>query len=263
MTDENMSQPDADPALAGQVLDSMGMDSSKEEAGDQQAVNPEDVLKKRLGRQEKKHQREMQSLKDEVQAMREHVQSISQPSNNSAAMAANYGGGGDSDEDSRIRRAVTLALQAQEQSRQDQAKQAKAASFQQHAATELKKFSNELSQMGDKYDDFDDVVHGDDVPFTDSMRDTAAYILPENVRGEVLYKLGKNRDELKRLSALPPSEQAREMVKLAMSLMPGGPSKTPDSANVMNGIKANPATLPNSRSGIPSVSELRARLKER
>jgi hypothetical protein len=121
-----------------------------------------------------------------------------------------------------------------------------------------------LDKMSDKYDDFDEVVKGEDAPFTTHMA-TAAMLLPRTgagSAGEVLYKLGKNPEELKRIANLHPLDQASEMVKLSHALISGGEQKgSSNPSRPLGNIKSNPVTNSRDVTDKTPVSELRRRMK--
>ena len=101
------------------------------------------------------------------------------------------------------------------------------------------RLNNEFDKASDKYEDFDEIVRGDDTPFTPHVRD--ALLLVENP-AEVAYRLGKNRSELERISQLHPLDQAREVNKLSFALMNGKDTKTSTSkVNPLGNVRQNPA----------------------
>lgn len=157
--------------------------------------------------------------------------------------------------DEQIHRAVSLALQAKEQ-QERQAQQAQQAMLVQQ---EYQNLHHRLDAASDKYDDFDDVVRGENAKFTDVMRDTAL-VLPN--AEDVLYKLGKNPAELERISKLPPIQQARELVTLSHALTAGGMGKGTNGAQtkVMGEIKGTPSSSVEINGKTP-VSVLRDKLK--
>jgi len=164
-------------------------------------VSDEDPLyvQKRLKRQAREHEREMKSMQSQIAMMQSQLQSNPQ-------MSADQSG----QSDDPIQRAVTLALQQRDLQEQKQ-RQAESAAHVQKNYSELNKH---LDAMEDKYDDFKDTVLGNDKPFTTSMRDYAL-TLPKKgggSAGEVLYHLGKNPDELKRISKL--EKEVKELKKV-------------------------------------------------
>lgn len=92
-----------------------------------------------------------------------------------------------------------------------------------------------------KYDDFDEVV-GDMKPTSPMF---AAIMDAENGE-DIAYHLGKNLDEAKRILAMPPWKQIREIGKLETKLAaepakPKTPSKAPAPITPISGTKAGEA----------------------
>jgi hypothetical protein len=128
-----------------------------------------------------------------------------------------------------------------------------------HYQKQLDRLNGEFDKASDKYDDFDDVVRGNDVPFTPAIRDALLFV---DNPSDVAYKLGKNRQELSRISQLHPLDQAREVNKLSFALMGGntgnGKNGSNNRANPLNPSKPNPTS-----NGTASYSpgSIRARIK--
>jgi hypothetical protein len=216
-------------------------------------------VKKRLGMQAKRHQREMRMLHDKIAALEGHISSGAQQPTHQSEQAYSSPGqpspitGG---EEERIQRAVRFALEAKEadnRKRQDQANQA-------YVNEQYKKLSSALDNGSEKYDDFDDVVKGDNVPFTRAIRDMLMFVKDP---AEVAYRLGKNPEELSRISKLHPLDQAREVYNLSVALMNGDHEKastatSPRAAPISN-IKANPVSSRDSNN--MSVSGIRSRMR--
>jgi predicted Zn-dependent protease len=213
-------------------------------------------IKKRLGMQAKKHQREMRAMQEQLQYVhsmlgqnqpqqQDHYSSPGQP--NPPAMS----------EDERIQTAVRYALGMKDQ----EERKAKDAEKHAHIQKQYQRLSNEFDKASDKYEDFEDVVRGDDVPFTPHVRD--AMLLIDNA-ADVAYRLGKNRDELERISRLHPLDQAREVNKLSFALMNGNAGKPQNAiqkTNPMGNVKPNPAYNSNAVTDKTPPSEIRARMK--
>ncbi len=240
-----------------------GQDESQE-THDPSDANPDDPysVKKRLGMQAKKHQREIRELHDRIGNM-QAMMSSSQGQPNSASHQNDnpYPSPGQPipagmNEQDRIQHAVLMTLGMKDKAERD----AHAAQSQAHIQKQYKRMGDEFDRASDKYDDFDEVVRGDDVPFSPHVRD--ALLLTENP-AEVAYKLGKNRAELERISRLHPLDQAREVNKLSFSLM-GGQNGKQSSANTstpLGSIKANPASSSNAVTDKTPPSSIRARMK--
>lgn len=267
MDDANLSNQVTDDATGGEVLESLGMEEPTEAMledgnsphmegdGNQgtQTVLPAGV-KARLGRQEKRHQREMRQMREQMEQMQSMLsaQNPNQSINDPYAQQGNALDG----IDPQIHKAVSYALAAQEAERR------KAKEREQQALIERKyqELNDNLDKGADKYEDFDDVVRGQDMPFTPAMRDAALFL--DNAP-DVLYKLGKNKEELKRIAALHPLEQAREMVKLSHALLAGN-TERPNSSNAnrpIGQIKSNPVSNHGAITERTPASEIRRRMK--
>ena len=158
-------------------------------------------------------------------------------------------------EEERIQHAVRLALGMKDH----EEKQAKNAEMQTHVHKQYQRLNEEFDHASDKYDDFDEVVRGNDIPFTPHMRDVL--LIVENP-AEVAYKLGKNRPELERISKLHPLDQAKEVNKLSHSLMmsQGKPSSS-QKTTPMGGIRQNPVSSSTAVTGKTPPGEIRRRMK--
>lgn len=262
MEDQNLSAQQQDNIEAG-VMASLGEPSA---AMDQEndtvdasegGENATDSLsiQKRLKRQKRVHEREIRDLHARIGELQSRL-----PDNQNTSMnRAN-----DFDEsqgiDEQIHKAVSYALKQKEM----QERAAKDAESREHVNRKYQELVNHLDGMNDKYDDFHETVQSDHQPFTGNMRDTALF-LPHTgpgSAGEVLYKLGKNPSELKRIAALHPLDQAREMVKLSNALISGGASDSKSSqSRPIGNIKSNPVTNSKGINENTTPSEIRARMK--
>lgn len=245
-----------------------GFSDEAEANAEAQENEPEDhsaVIKKRLGMQAKKHQREMRQMQEQLMHMQAQFQSkhmdSANPANHQNHNSNPYPSPGQPNppgmsEEDRIQKAVRYALGAKEH----EERQAKEAEHATHVHKQYQRLNNEFDKASDKYDDFDDVVRGDDVPFTPHVRD--ALLLVENP-AEVAYRLGKNKSELERISKLHPLDQAREVNKLSFSLMGGKDGKTssPSKANPLGTVRANPAHSSTAITDKTPPSVIRARMK--
>lgn len=266
MEDQNLSSQDHD-GLAGQVMESLGEPKESAENADEAPRNEgngdhDDLpvgVKERLGRQERKHQREMRNMRMQLESLQSQLGS--QPNMESMpGQAANHyadsAPAGSMDE--QIHKAVSYALQHKEM----EERKAKEAERLHHVNKQYQELQKHLDETADKYDDFDEVVRGDEAPFTTHMRD-AALLLPRKgagSAGEVLYKLGKNQSELDRISRLHPIDQASELVKLSHALISGAEAKSPQ-PRPLGQIKSNPVVNSHVITDKTPVSELRKRMK--
>jgi hypothetical protein len=163
--------------------------------------------------------------------------------------------------DEQIHKAVSFALQH----RDKEERRAKEAEAAQHVNKQYQELHRHLDHLGDKYDDFDEIVRGQETPFTTHMRDAALLLDLDHKNpgsaGEVLYKLGKNPEELKRISKLHPLEQAREMVKLSKALISGGENKTQQPTRHLGQIKNSPVNNSHGVNEKTPIGSIRERMK--
>lgn len=226
--------------------------------------NPEQDLhssiKKRLGMQAKKHAREMRSMQEQMMQMQAQFQNSNMDSAQPHQVSNPYQSPGQPNspqmsEEERIQKAVRYALGAKEH----EEKQAKEVQHAHHVQKQYQRLNDEFDKASDKYDDFDDVVRGDDIPFSHHVRD--ALLLIENP-AEVAYRLGKNKSELERISRLHPLDQAREVNKLSFSLMGNsGKSAGNQKSTPMGNIRQNPAHASTSITDKTPAATIRARMK--
>ncbi|HSW70400.1 MAG TPA: hypothetical protein VLH77_00275 [Gammaproteobacteria bacterium] len=224
------------------VVESLGspkeeMLDSNESMGEEGKGDPV-YVQKRLKQQKRAHEREMR----EMHARMAELQNQLQPNENQSSFQSNpYGNAGTSPSgnvDETIQKAVSFALNQ----RDLEERKAKDAEARADIANEYQGLQRHLDHMADKYDDFDDSVRGN-APFTATIRDTALLLPKEGPgsAGEVLYKLGKNPEELLRISKLHPHKQAAEVVKLSHALIHGGETKG-QSSRPLGQIKNNPVS---------------------
>lgn len=249
--------------LAGEVEESLGepkesaneIDESHLSQGGQTSEDPL-YVQKRLKQQKRAHDREIRDLHARFAEMQSRM-SGQTPTPNHEPLNNPYTGQPGIEE--HIHKAVSYALQHKEMEER-KAKEVKDAAHIQKQYNELQKH---LDNMADKYDDFDDVVRGEEAFFTPHMRDAALLLTKSGTgsAGEVLYKLGKNPSELERISKLHPLDQAAEMVKLSKHLDSGGEQKNSNAPRQLGQIKNNPVTNSRAVTDKTPVSELRARMK--
>lgn len=190
-------------------------------------------VQQRLNKQASRHRREMREMQEQVARLQNHVQSM-QTSPDSQVTPFQQAV---SQSDDPIARAVHAALQAQEAHKQQMA----AAEQQAHVQKQYERLNQHFDKASEKYEDFDDVVRGNDAPFSHAIRD--ALLLVDNP-AEVAYKLGKNRDDLSRIAKLHPIDQAREVNKLSFALMGGNNNALSQGQSYqsqpMNGMRPKP-----------------------
>lgn len=268
MEDQKNASNQGQDGLAGEVMESLGEPKERgekaEEAHHSEGDGEQDDLpvgvKERLGRQERRHQREMRNMRAQLEHMqaqqsRPNMEQPSEPATNLYGDAPNQGGG----VDDQIHKAVSYALQQKEM----EERKAQEAERMRHVHKQYEGLNKHLDDTADKYEDFDDVVRGQDVPFTAHMRD-AALMLPRKgpgSAGEVLYKLGKNPSELQRISKLHPLDQASELIALSHGLINAGGESKNSQPRHLGQIKSNPVTNSHAITDKTPVSELRKRMK--
>jgi hypothetical protein len=261
--DETLGQDQDD--LAGDTLESVGVGEPTERIVEETPTTPHmqgdgnsgkeiDLplgVKERLGRQEKRHQRQMREMQQQFESMR---QQLSQQPSDMNQQTGGYGEEQNPLVDDQIHKAVSLALRAQD----EQKRKAKERESMEHINRRYESLHENLDKGSDKYDDFEDVVRAKDAPYTSAMRDAALFL---DNPADVLYKLGKQPDELKRIAQLHPVDQAREMVKLSHALMSGKDGNERNQTHRPIGqIKSNPVN-PTSVNEKTPVGEIRRRMK--
>lgn len=246
-------------ALKDVVDESVGITPDKSaEIQAESDAEPElpEFAKKKLGMQQKRHKKEMRQLQSQIDDLRSHMGSRPEPTNSPEQPMNAYSSQPQGGMDDQIQRAVAMALRAKE----DQERKVKDAEKMQHVHKQYQALQDHLDNASNQYDDFDEVVRSPDAPFTETMRDTAL-LIPNP--GEVFYKLGKNRDELKRISSLHPLDQAKEIVKMSVAMMSSTGNKGQSAVKTIGQIKNSPVT--NASGAVnenTSVGELRKRMKD-
>lgn len=216
-------------------------------------------VKEKLGKEKKRHSKELRALKEQIAAMQSMLGG-NQTSNDvqNTQMRDPYTGNeikpGSVQEE--VYKALQSALLANKQQEAKQKELEKLAVVKQS----YNRLQEEMENASEVYEDFDDIVRDDNAPFTPAMRDTAA-LLSNPV--DVLYKLGKNRNELNRIASLHPIQQAQEMIRLSFDLM-GQKKNTSSAPKPITPLKNNPAISSTARiTEKSSVSEIRKYLKSR
>lgn len=258
---ENLSSQDQD-GHASDVMDSVGMsDEPETEQAEQSSEgshsNESLAVQKRLKSQKRAHEREVRSLHAKIDEMEARMNSNAAPQNSAMNAYGNQPAVAGVDE--QIHKAVSYALQHKEM----EERKAREAQSQAHVQRHYQDFNRHLENVGEKHDDFHDVVFGHDTPYTSAMRDYAL-TLPRSgagSAGEVLYKLGKNPEELSRIAKLHPVDQASEMAKLSHSMVMGGESKNPMGKAPLGNIKSNPVVNSHAVNDKTPISSIRERMK--
>jgi hypothetical protein len=236
-------------SLSGKVMNSLGEPESAEDEIDQSthssgsANSNLDIdhakalssAKKRLKAQSMNHEREVRELHARIADLQSKMPQSSQDQAQSPYQEPFKQGS----VEEQIHKAVSYALNH----RDLEERKAQEAKQQAEIQKEYRDLYKHLESLGDKYDDFHDIVFGEDTQYTPTMRDYAM-TLPKKGKasaGEVLYKLGKNPEELIRIAKLPPHRQAQEMMLLRDALMNGAEEKG-NQPRVLGQIKTNPVS---------------------
>ena len=252
---------DGEEERSGAVAPGYESEQEAQETGQEDQHDSEPAsIKKRLGMQAKKHQREMRQMQEQIMHMQSQLSGGDSANPHSSYNSNPYNSPGQPNppgmsEEEKIQKAVRYALGAKEHEER-QAQQAQSAN---HVHKQYQRLNDEFDRASDKYDDFDDVVRGEDVPFTPHVRD--ALLLVENP-ADVAYKLGKNKAELERISRLHPLDQAREVTKLAYSLMGNHGKPTANQKSTpMGSVRVNPSSSSGAITDKTPASVIRQRMR--
>lgn len=268
MEAQNLSSQDQD-GLAGDVNESLGMSDETQDTGEMPEGQSESKdsegsqsqktlsVQKRLKAQRRTHEREVRELHARIGDLESRM---TQPNNSTSNQTVNpYNAPQGNDVDESIRKAVNYALQHKEMEERKVHDAQQAA----HVHRQYQELKKHLDGMNDKYDDFHEVVMGNETPYTNSMRDYAMTLPKQGAgsAGEVLYKLGQNPTELQRIAKLHPLDQASEMAKLSHALISGGETKSNASRAPLGNIKNSPVVNSHAVTEKTSIGELRKRMK--
>jgi len=125
--------------------------------------------------------------------------------------------------------------------RQQDAERAQADAVANQAKETQRLFRERATEARKEYADFDEVTSREDVPVTIPM---AHAILTSEIGPKLQYYLGRNTDEAKRIAALDPISQVREMGRLEAKVLgaPAAPvrrvSETPPPIKPVGGSRA-------------------------
>ncbi len=256
---QEMSNQDG---LAEEVIDSLAGNGQSDDVAEGRAEEKGSggsgdplYVQKRLKQQKRAHEREMRAMQSRLQELESRTGH--QYGDHTFDADSSYADGGI---DQQIQKAVSYALQHKE----NEERKAKEREGQALVHRKYQDLHQHLDGMADRYDDFDDVVRGEHAAFTPTIRD-AALLLPQTgpgSAGEVLYKLGKAPEELKRLSQLHPVEQAQELIRLSHGLISNHMSPAAGSdVKPMQGVKNNPAINTGGLNEKTSIGDLRKRMR--
>lgn len=263
MDGTNGSRQEQD-VLADEVNNSLGVsdgESQDSEASHETSEgshsNETLSVQKRLKSQKRSHEREVRDLHQRIGDLESRMTQPNYEAQNQSRNPYEEPQGGSVEET--IHKAVGYALQQKDL----EERKAREAQSQAHVQKSYNDFTRHLENMNDKYDDFGDVVFGQDTPYTPHMRDYALTLPRKGAgsAGEVLYKLGKNPDELSRIAKLHPLDQATELAKLSHALIGNGEEKGNQSTRPLGQIKSNPVSNSAAVTEKTPISSLRQRMK--
>ena len=126
-----------------------------------------------------------------------------------------------------------------------------------YRAQQVSEFREKLDEASTRYDDYDEVVRNTQLPLTDAMVQ-ATMFLPNGP--DLLYHLGKNSAEVKKLAHLHPYKQAQEIVKLGMNL---GKRQVVSQAPSPTGSHGKSTQTSSSSMSNMSYSQLKEKMKKR
>lgn len=262
---ENLNQ--VQDGLADSVMNSIGVEESNPDEGQEEndhrdgSHSKESLsVQKRLKSQKRSHDREVRELNSRIIELESRMTQPNYSSNDQHQNSYQSPEGGSVED--HIHKAVSYALQHKEMEERKAHEAKHKANQEAHINHHRQELNKHLDSMNDKYDDFHEVVFGD-TPFTQAMSDYALTLPRKGAgsAGEVLYKLGKNRQEFDRIANLPPIEQANEMVALSHALVSGGDHKTTQTSKPLGQIKSNPVTNSHLVTEKTPVSNIRQRMK--
>lgn len=174
-----------------------------------------EYAKQRIGQQKKHYEKRIKQLESQF---REKEAQWSQPPQQQWApqeAPVSYEAPQNSDAPTSVRAEVFAALEEQKKMEADKVQQTHWEQQEAYKAQKVNEFQDRLNEASGRYDDYDEVVRNPDLPVSQAMVE-AAMFMPNGP--DLLYHLGKNPTEVSRLSHLHPFEQAREMVKMGMSI---------------------------------------------
>lgn len=267
--DEAQVLPEQDNEnISGQVMDSQGNDANEVPgSGEPNTQTEKDDLplaaKERLGRQEKRHKKELRALQEQIMRLQSQMGASAPREDYNQPMGSDtYAPIQPGSVEDQIHKAVSLALHAKE----EQERRSKEAEKLAYVHQKYQSFQDHLDNASDKYTDFDQVVRASDAPFTETMRDAAMILHDAGVidPADLFYKLGKDKEKLRKLSSLHPYDQTTEMMRLGYGYaMANGADKSAPSPQPIGQIKTNPVISKSDITENTPVSEIRKRMKAR
>jgi hypothetical protein len=210
--------PDDEEVVANEVNDGQVIDEDVINIKTDHENDLPSGVKARIGRQEKRHQREMRALEEEIVRMKSAMSAERSPHqfahhevSDVSIPSINPYTGLPINEDT-IEGIVQKQMFAHEFAKQRLEKQ-KIAERENLELSELQKdYFKSVAEASDKYDDFEEVVGRSVNKITNEMQMAAQFI---SNPGDILYSLSKNTAELDRINKLPKFKQMKEVVRYA------------------------------------------------
>lgn len=210
-----------------EVLDSADadLDDESEDAHDNGDL-PEGI-KARLGRQEKRHQREIKGLRLELDRQKSTInQSRSHDTQESDSYYPNQYPSiesvrpldpftGQPVDESTVEGRVLKVLQAQKIADQQKEYQKQLSIQKAEEKVAHEAYFKEIEKASVKYDDFEKVVGDSAHKFSQNMQQAAMFMSDP---GDLIYTLAKNGKELDRINRLSPLEQMKAIVRFSEAL---------------------------------------------
>lgn len=263
MTDTNDLQEDS----SNQNQDEQTGESSdnQSDSSEQQQYNElPDYAKKRLKRQDAQHYRDMQARDKLINELKEEMNQVKSMIHDAASQNSSDDDADDSQSsfsglsEDQISEMILNGMEKAEKTKKEKATQAEQ---ERYYNEHLTNFAKKLEDASTKYDDFDIAVNQNE-NFTPAIVN-ATMSMPNGT--EVLYKLGKNSKELRRISSLPPHEQQNEVIKLGYTLHAvgslDGNDEEPNPSNPLPEMRGQPAKVKKNAKDM-SVDDMRAQLKQ-
>lgn len=176
-------------------------------------------VKKRLGRQQKKHDRERQDLQAQIGQLQQTItnpQVLQQVLNNTNQSAASQPNAVDNSTESIVRR----VMQEAEEQKNLYSEQYQQQQTQVYQNAKSQSLDNDLDELYDKYDDLEDLMSG---KFTNPMIE-AAKMVPHSAR--VLASIARSSGLAKKISQLHPYEMMHAMIEQSNKIASGVRQKT-------------------------------------
>ncbi len=216
----------ADQSVSADAVDSSVVDDPSVSSDDNSPSSGSDIdydawpdsAKKRIGKKNKYHRRELDSMKyrlEEQMSINAQLASAAPHSYQEQQAQAGYEQPQQGVDQNSVQYQVAAEFKRREDEQNYQVAQQRQVEQQQVMDDQTNRLMNDIDDASDRYPDFDDVVRRDDLPITQTMVEVAK-LSPNGA--DLLYFLGKNPKEVTRISKLKDYHQAREVMKHMVNL---------------------------------------------